>query len=56
MEGILIDSLLHHFDQRNVDIIDQVEYGVYDRLHIYSLGVIFYFRWHINQMEGANSF
>ena len=25
------------FDQRRVDIIDKVEYGVHDRLHIYPL-------------------
>ena len=33
-------------DQRRVDIIDQVEYGVHDRLHIYPLCGIFYFLWH----------
>ena len=30
-------------DQRRVDIIDQVEYGVHDRLHIHPLCGIFYF-------------
>ena len=33
------------FDQRRVDIIDQVEYGVHGRLHIYPLCDIFYFPW-----------
>ena len=34
---------LHSFDQRRVDIFDQVECGVHDRLHIYPLCGIFYF-------------
>ena len=37
----LATALHHHrhtiFDQRRVDIIDQVEHGVHDRLHIYAL-------------------
>ena len=35
------------FDQRRLDIIDQVEYGVHDILHIY-------FPWHKHQIEGTN--
>ena len=38
---------LHYFDQRRVDIIDQV-YRVHDKLHIYHLCGIFYFPWHIH--------
>ena len=42
------------FDQRSVDIIDQVEYGVHDRLPIYPLCGIFYSPWHRHQMEETN--
>ena len=31
------------FDQRRLDIIDQVDYRVHDRLHIYPLCWIFHF-------------
>ncbi len=34
---------LQYFDQHRVYIIDQVEYGVHDRLHVYPLCGIFYF-------------
>ena len=44
------------FDQCRVDIIDQVEYGVHDWLHIYPLCGIFYFPWHRHQIEGTNGF
>ena len=44
------------FDQRRVDIIDQVEYGVHDRLHIYPLCGIFYFPWHRHQIEETIGF
>ena len=44
------------FDQCRVDIIDQVEYGVHDRLHIYPLCGIFYFPWHRHQIEGTDGF
>ncbi len=43
-------------DQHRLDIIDQVEYGVHDRLHIYPLCGIFYFPWHRHQIEGTNGF
>ena len=39
------------FDQRHVNISDQVEYGVHDRLNIYPLCRIFYFPWHRHQIE-----
>ena len=44
------------FDQRRLDIIDQVEYGVHDRLHIYPLCGIFFFPWHRHQIEGTDGF
>ena len=34
--SILQPLPLHYFDQRRVYIIDQVDYGVHDRLHIYT--------------------
>ena len=43
-------------DQRRLDIIDQVECGLHNRLHIYPLGVILYFPWHCHQIEGTNGF
>ena len=39
-----------------IDIFDKVEYGIHDKLHIYPLCGILYFPWHINQIEGSNSF
>ena len=42
------------FDQRCVDIFDQVDYGVHDRSHIYPPCGIFYFPWHRQQIEGTN--
>ena len=33
---LLLPLPLHYFDQRRVYIIDQVDYGVHDRLHIYT--------------------
>ena len=42
------------FDQRRVDIIDKVEYGVHDRLHIYPLCEIFYFLRRRHQIEGSS--
>ena len=51
---------LHHlytlFDQRRVDVIDQVEYGVHDRSHIYPLCGIFHFLWHRHQIEETDDF
>ena len=44
------------FDQRRVDVIDEVEYEVHDRLHIYPLRGIFYFPWHRHQIEGPTAF
>ena len=38
-------------DQHHLDIIDQVEHGVHNRLHIYPLCGIFYFLWHRHQIE-----
>ena len=51
---ILLPYIL--FDQRRVDIIDQVEHGVHDRLHIYPRCGIFYFPWRRHQIEGTNGF
>ena len=44
------------FDQYRIDIIDQVENGVNDRLHIYHMYGIFYFSLHKHQIEGTNGF
>ena len=44
------------FDQRRVDITDQIKYGVHDRLHIYPLRGVFYFPWHRHQIKGTNRF
>ena len=38
-----------------IPIIDQVEYGVHDRLHIYPLCVIFYFPWHRHETDQITS-
>ena len=32
----------------------RLECGVHDRLHIYPLCGIFYFPWHMHQIEGTN--
>ena len=42
---------LHYFVQLRADTIDQVEYGVHDRLHIHSLCGKLYFSWHIHLIE-----
>ena len=42
------------FDQGRVNIIDQVVYGLYDRLDIYPLCGIFYLSWHRHHIEGSN--
>ena len=34
----------------------RLECGVHDRLHIYPLCGVFYFPWHIHQIEGTNGF
>ena len=47
---------LHYLDQRLVYIIDQVEYGVHGRLHIYPLCGIIDVPWHRHQVEGINGF
>ena len=44
------------FDHRRLEIIDQVENGVHDRLHNYPLCGLFYFPWHRHQIEGTNGF
>ena len=41
------------FDQCRAYIIDQVEHGVHDRLHIYTLCGIFSLPWHRHQIEGT---
>ena len=60
VSGLALDQdylyLYALFDQRRVDIIDQVEYGVHNRLHIYPLCGIFYFPWHRHQMEETDGF
>ena len=61
LHNVLRESLVYFylytiFDQRRVDIIDPVEFGVHDRLHIYQLCVIFYFPWHGLQIEGTSGF
>ena len=38
-------------DQRRVDIIDMVEYGVNEIFHIYPLCGIFYSPWHVHHIE-----
>ena len=53
---LLLLYLYTIFDQRRVEIIDEVEYGVHDRLYIYPLCGIFYFPWHIHHTEGTNGF
>ena len=44
------------FDQRRVDVIDQVEYGVHGRSHIYPMCGIVHFPWHRHQIEETDDF
>ena len=45
------------FDQRRLDIIDQVEHGRSpQQVTVYPLCGIFYFPWHRHQIEGTNGF
>ena len=51
-----LSYLYTYFDQHRVDIIDQVECAVHDKLHIYPLFGICYFPWHKHRIEGTNVF
>ena len=54
---LVIFTFTLFFDQCRVDIIDHIECGVHDRLHIFTpLCGIFFFPWHRHQMEGTNGF
>ena len=52
--GVYHSLPLHYFDQRRLDIIYQVEYGVHDRLHITLVPPL----WDLlpHQIEGNNGF